>query len=146
MTWYHDYIDWILYGESGDIVNRVAITGLLILFVPFIIHWIIFKSPAWFRARPAWFRMQKRLRNERKRIEKLEKLFGSIPDDVYDEKLSTLLNEIEENDPEVYLNIMRQMQREHFDEVRETAILAEKLKKRKKKLEKKINSSEKRDD
>ena len=135
MTWYHDYVDWML---SEDIFNRVTITGLLILVVPFIIHWIIFKSPAWFRTRPAWFRMQKRLRNEQKRIEKLEKLVGSIPDDVYDEKLSTLLNEIEENDPEVYTNIISWLVRRNYDSMEESAILLEKAEKKLKKAEKKL--------
>ena len=109
MTWYQDILDWML---SGDIVRNVWVTGLLILLVPFVIHWLIFKSPD-------WFRMQLRLRSERKKVRNLKNEFsdGEITEEEYHEKFEMLLDEMELEDSYV---IVREEVRESSDRIQES--------------------------
>ena len=119
MTWYQDILDWML---SGDIVRNVWVTGLLILLVPFVIHWLIFKSPD-------WFRIQLRLRSERKKVRNLKNEFsdGEITEEEYHEKFEMLLDEMEPEDSSVFV---REQSRESARIVEESHRLIKKLEKK----------------
>tara|TARA_Y100000589_G_C27016261_1_gene572966 strand:+ start:66 stop:806 length:741 start_codon:yes stop_codon:yes gene_type:complete len=90
MTWYGDYLDWML---SGDMVPKVGMTCYLILTIPVVIYWIIFESPEWFRG---W----RRLAAERRKIYSLKKKLGDgeITEEEYDDQENLLYEQMDPED------------------------------------------------